>query len=105
MSTTPQVGQITTVTAGGTAVTAIAAVAAGIGGGFITNPYSPTDQGLSNAEPLTVDITGEQATLEGNGSTVALQPGESVFLVPGQVTAVTVNAESNGHQFTAVWWP
>jgi hypothetical protein len=100
----PQAGAATTVVTGGTPVVAIAAVATGIGGGYITNPFLATDQGIVTAEPLYLSIVGA-AGLAGNGSVVALQPGQSFSLPAGMNAAVSINAVTNGHKFTAVWWP
>lgn len=104
MAVTPQPGNTSTVVTGGTAVTAVLAVPAGIGGGFITNPLTATDQGIGSTEPLYVNPV-VSATTVGNGTTFALQPGQSWSLVPGQTTATTVNAASSGHKFAVVWWP
>lgn len=95
---TPVAGNATEVAVGGTAV--IAALAAP-NGGFITNPVSPTDQGLADAETLYVDPVGA-AGLEANGTTFALAPGQSWLLIPGQTTQTTVNSVSGGHKFSVV---
>lgn len=97
----PQAGATSVIAAGGTAVIAANAVPQGINGGYITNPLSPTDQGLAASEPLYVNPVGA-ATLQGNGTTFALQPGQTWFMIPGQTTATSVNAVSSGHKFTCV---
>lgn len=99
---TPQVGSAVSVPVGGTAVNAFPG---GISGGFLQNPVAATDQGLSNAENLYVDPTGNPATQQGNGSTFALAPGVTWSVIPGQTTATSVNAPSSGHKFSAVYWP
>lgn len=97
---TPQPGSASSVTTGGTAVVAIPP---NPNGGFITNPAAVSDQGLSNTEPLYINPVTE-ATLDGNGTTFALAPGETWKVIPGQTTATSVNAASNGHKFSAVFW-
>lgn len=73
-------------------------------GGYIVNPTSAADQGLAAPEPLYVNqVTG--ATLQANGTTIALQPGQSYSVIPFTTTPVTVVAASPSHQFTAVEWP
>ena len=95
---TPIPGLVSQVTTGGTAVEA---VAAGPNGGFITNPLSAADQGLANTEPLYVNPVGA-AGVAANGTTFALQPGGTWFLIPGQLTQTSVNAASSGHKFSVV---
>lgn len=87
-------------TTGGTAVTV---VPTGPNGGFITNPLSATDQGIATAEVLYVNpVSG--ATLNGNGTTFALQPGQTWLIIPGQSTVTSVNAATSGHKFSAVYY-
>lgn len=104
MTTTPRAGAVSQVGVGGTSVIAVIAVPAGMGGGFVTNPYTALDQGLSQAEPLYIDITGAPATTSGNSTTFALQPGQTFNMVAGQVTGVSANAASTGHKFSVIWW-
>ena len=73
-------------------------------GGYIVNPFAAGDQGLSTSEPLFVNQVGN-ATLTANGTTIALQPGQSYTIIPNTTTPVTVSAPSANHQFTAVMWP
>jgi hypothetical protein len=78
-----------------------------IGGGFIQNPLSGADQGVT-AEPLYVNPIGVApggAPGNGNGSTFVLQPGEMWSAIFGQSTATRVNAASSGHKFSAIYWP
>lgn len=93
---TPVAGLTSVVAVGGTPV-----IAAGPNpnGGFITNPASATDQGLSAPEPLYIDPVGA-AGLAGNGTTFALAPGATWELIAGQTTQTSVNAVSNGHKFS-----
>jgi hypothetical protein len=85
----------------GTPVTAINVNQAG---GYIVNPTLAVDQGLAAVEPLYVNqVTG--ATLVANGTTIALQPGQSYSVIPNTTTPVTVCAASPSHKFTAVEWP
>lgn len=96
----PVAGLTSQVTTGGTAVTAIPASP---NGGFITNPLTAADQGLGGTEPLYINpVTA--ATLNANGTTIALAPGQTWQIIPGQTTVTSVNATSSGHKFTAVFW-
>ena len=100
MAVTPVAGLVSQVTSGGVAVTV---VPGGPNGGFIVNPYTATDQGISNVEPLYVNAV-TAATLNGNGTTFAIQPGGSWEIIPGQTTPTSVNAASDGHKFSVVWY-
>lgn len=97
---TPKAGLVSEVAVGGTPVIV---APAGVNGGFITNPASPTDQGLADAETLYVDPVGA-AGLEANGTTFALAPGQSWSFIPGQTTTTSVNAQSAGHKFSVVYY-
>ena len=97
---TPIAGEVSQVASGGTAVIVIAG---GPNGGIITNPYTAADQGIANTEPLYVNPVGT-ATTNGNETTFALQPGQSWTAIPGQTTATSVNAATNGHKFSAISW-
>lgn len=88
---TPVPGTNSVVAAGGTAVQA---APANVNGGFITNPASAT-------ETLFVDPVGA-AGLAASGTTFGLAPGQSWSLIPGQTTPTTVNAASDGHEFSVV---
>ena len=101
MAVTPQVGPNTTITTGGTAVTAIPAAP---NGGYITNPVAAADQGIGTAEVLYVDPTGAAPSLTANGSVIALQPGQTWNVIPDQTTVTKVNATTSSHAFTAVYW-
>jgi hypothetical protein len=84
--------------------TPVNAIDANQAGGYITNPTLAADQGLATAEPLLVNqVAG--ATPAANGTTVALQPGQSYSVIPYTTTPVTVVAASASHKFTAVEWP
>lgn len=98
MAVTPTPGVNSSVATGGTPVVV---AAPGPAGGFLVNPAMASDQGLSNVETLYVNPVGN-ATLQGNGTTFALQPGQSWAFIPGQTTPTTVNAESDGHKFSVV---
>lgn len=100
MSYTISPGLTTQIAVSGNAVTV---VPASPNGGIITNPYAATDQGLVTAEVLYVSPIGS-ATLQGNNTTFALQPGQSWQVIPGQTTPTTVNSATGGHQFSAIWW-
>ena len=98
VAVTPRPGTASTIATGGTAQQA---VAPSVNGGYITNPASATDQGLSPAENLYVDPVGNAGT-QGNGTTSALAPGESYQLIPNSTVQVTVNAATTGHKFVVV---
>ena len=72
-------------------------------GGFITNPYSATDQGIAAVEVLYVNPV-TNAALQGNGTNFPLQPGQTWEIIPGQTTPTSVNAATAGHKFSVVWY-
>jgi hypothetical protein len=98
MGVTPVPGLTSTVAVGGTAVTA---VPANPNGGYITNPAAAADQGLGATEPLYINPVTAAGTAA-NGTTFALQPGQTWQIIPGQTTPTSVNSSSSGHRFTAV---
>jgi D-lyxose ketol-isomerase len=79
------------------------AIAANQGGGYIVNPLLAADQGLANAEPLYVNQVGP-ADVQANGTTIALEPGQSYTVIPNTTTSVSVASNSGNHKFTAVQW-
>ncbi len=99
-SVTPVPGVNTVIATGGISVVA---VNFGPNGGVITNPIDPVDQGLVDAEPLYVSPVGD-ASLNGNGTTFRLEPGQSWNVIPGQTTTTKVNANTSGHKFSVVSW-
>lgn len=99
---TPVVGLVTQT--GGAPGVGVLAISPNQSGGYIVNPLSASDQGLSAAEVLYVDQVST-ATPVANGSTIALQPGQSYTVIPGTTTGVTVASASANHKFTAVMWP
>lgn len=100
MSVTPVSGLSSVVITGGTSVVA---VGPNPNGGFITNPYWASDEGLVNTEVLYVDPVGSAKT-QANGTTFALQPGQTWTIIPGQTTSTSVNAATSGHKFSVVVW-
>jgi hypothetical protein len=98
---TPVAGLVSQITTGGTAVIFDTG---NPNGGFITNPVSNVDQGISPAaaENLYINPTGAPATLSANGTCFALAPGQTWTLIPGQTTATSVNAATSGHKFSGV---
>lgn len=100
MAVTPVAGLVSQVSVGGTSV-----IAAGANpkGGFITNPASAEDQGLSEAETLYVNAVGA-AGIEANGTTFGLAPGQTWSFIPDQTTVTSANASSDGHKFSVVVW-
>lgn len=99
MAVTPRAATNTSVPNGTTAVTLFDA---NINGGVMQNPSQPTDQGLGSAEPIYVDPTGAAATLQGNGTTFRIEPGQTWTGIPGQTTTTTMNATSSGHKISGV---
>lgn len=100
MSVTPQAGEATEVVTGGNSIEVFPGA---INGGIIANPLVAADQGLGATEVLYVDPVGAAGTA-GNGTTFALQPGQTWTAIPGQTTPTSVNAASSGHKFSAVRW-
>jgi hypothetical protein len=83
--------------------TAVIAIAINQGGGYISNPTTPADQGLATAESLYVNPVGNAVNAAG-GTTTELRPGQTYFIIPYSVTPVTVTAKTANHNFTAVQW-
>jgi hypothetical protein len=79
------------------------AIAANQSGGYVVNPLLAADQGLTAAEVLYVNQVGP-CDVQANGTTVALQPGQSYTVIPNTTTPVSVAALSANHKFTAVQW-
>jgi hypothetical protein len=95
---TPVPGSASAIASGGVAVQA---APGNINGGYITNPASAADQGLVTPENLYINpVTA--ASLEANGTTVVLSPGQTFSLIPGTTLPTWANAETTGHQFTVV---
>lgn len=92
-------GTNSTVTTGGTAVTAVTPT----NGCQVINPLTATDEGIGAVEPLYLNIV-TTATTAANGSTVALAPGQGFLCVPGQTTAVSMNAATSGHKASVFKW-
>jgi D-lyxose ketol-isomerase len=86
-----------------TAGLAVNAIAANQSGGYIVNPLLATDQGLATAEVLYVNQVTD-ADVQANGTTVALEPGQSYTVIPNTTTPVSVASQSASHKFTAVMW-
>jgi len=80
------------------------AIAANQSGGYIVNPLLAADQGLAAAEVLFVNQV-TVSDVQANGTTIALQPGQSYTVIPFTTTPVSVAALSASHKFTAVQWP
>jgi hypothetical protein len=72
-------------------------------GGYVVNPAAAADQGLSAPEVLYVNQVGP-ATLQANGTTIALQPGQSYNVIPSTTTPVSVASVNANHKFTSVQW-
>ena len=72
-------------------------------GGYIVNPLLAADQGTAAAVVLFVNQVGP-ADVQANGTTIALQPGQSYTVIPSTTTPVSVASLSANHKFTAVQW-
>jgi hypothetical protein len=83
--------------------TAVIAIAANQAGGYIVNPTAAADQGVPTAEPLYVNQV-TNATLQANGTTIALLPGQSYTVIANTTTPVTVSSATGSHSFTSVQW-
>ncbi|HUZ33906.1 MAG TPA: hypothetical protein VMV19_17630 [Xanthobacteraceae bacterium] len=79
----------------------VIAVYAGALGGRIANPYLASDQGITHAETLFIDLINP-AALEDTATTFPLQPGESYALPWNLTSNVSVNAATAGHAFSVV---
>jgi hypothetical protein len=69
-------------------------------GGYIVNPATTKDQGISTLTNLYVDLTGPASTVRTNTTTL-VQPG-GFFNLPAAPQGVWVNSAANGHKFSAV---
>jgi hypothetical protein len=90
---TPRVCDLTTVTTGGTAVTALVGPSNGF---YIVNPLTLGDQGIAAAEPLLINPAGA-ATAAANVGTLSLPAGQTYTGPAGSVGNVSVNAVTSGH--------
>lgn len=101
---TPKSATASTITTGGTAITAITGP---ITGGYVTNPPNLASQGIAAAENAYLDMVGTPGSTDsaGNGTTTILTPGQT-FSLPSLATGVTVklNAATTGHKFTIEVW-
>jgi hypothetical protein len=85
----------------------IAAIDTNQGGGYITNPSDPVDQGqVAGANPAVLFINNSTAASTiANGTTLALQPGQTYNIIPNATSQVSVASKIPSHKFTAVSWP
>jgi hypothetical protein len=65
-------------------------------GGYINNPFTAT-------ELLYVDPT-KPATIGSNGTSMALRPGQTFYVIPNSTHPVSVASPNANHQFVAVRW-
>jgi hypothetical protein len=91
MAVTPVAGLTSVVVTGGTPVLVSNG---GDAGGFITNPSTAT-------ESIFVDPVGA-ASLVAQGTTFEIVPGSNWEFIAGQTTPTSVNAATNGHEFSCV---
>ncbi len=90
---TPVPGLATEVITAGQAVTAIPP---NPNGGIIMNPPSAP-------ENLYVNPVGA-ASASAGGANFEIPPGGVWNVIPGQTTPTSVNAASNNHEFSAIYW-
>jgi hypothetical protein len=102
MAVTPVAGLVTQTSA--TAGLPVNVISPNQTGGYIVNPLLAADQGLGAAEVLYIDQV-TTTDLNANGTTIALQPGQSYTIIPLTTTPVSVASASPNHKFTAVQWP
>ena len=69
---------------------------------YVENPLTAAEQGISTAELLYVDWINTAGTT--SGTSVHLQPGDTLTLNAAPSGAVTVYAATTGHKFTAFIW-
>ena len=96
---TPVAGANYFIAVGGTPVVA---AFANPNGGYITNPLTSADQGIGSVEVLIVDPTGASPGPNANGTAIALQPGQTWDIIPGQTTITMVYAATTGHKYTVI---
>jgi hypothetical protein len=72
------------------------ALDASLSGGYILNPSDAPG-------PLYIDPTGP-AAVQANGTTSALQPGQTFFAIEGSTLPVSVASLFASHQFVCVQW-
>ena len=97
----PGAGSASAIVTGGVAVTLITAP---VNGGYIVNPLVALDQNIATAEVAYINPV-TTATAVGNGTNVALQPGQIWYCPPGLAGSnVSAIAATAGHAFTVVVW-
>jgi hypothetical protein len=99
---TPRACDTTTVSTGGTAVSAITGP---VNGYIIVNPTSAANQGIETAEDLALNMVTSATTTE-NGTTIELVPGQSYTWTQQSplTNPVSVNAATSGHEFACERW-
>jgi hypothetical protein len=86
--------------------TAVQLFPGGLTGGILQNPQAKQDEGIANAEPVYVDPVGIPGSALGSGwgTTFTIYPGGTWLAIPGQSTQTMINAATNGHRVSAVYW-
>jgi hypothetical protein len=93
----------TTISSGGTAQSLFAKGEV-VGGCYIYNPLTATQQNISTAESLFVNFTGSAAVAAANGQNQEIQPGVA-FPCPGPLaTSTSIIAATSSHRFTVYEW-
>jgi hypothetical protein len=102
MAVTPVAGLVTQTSA--TPGVPVTVISPNQSGGFIVNPLLAADQGIAAAEVLYINQV-TTSDVNANGTTIALQPGQSYTVIPLTTTPVTAASLSPNHKFTAIQWP
>jgi hypothetical protein len=83
--------------------TALVAIPPNAFGGYITNPLNAPDQGLAKPTVLYLSQVG-LADIAANGTTIALQPGDTYQVLSNTTTPVTVASPAANHAFISIFW-
>ena len=97
---TPKPGLISVILVAGNSVQVTEGTAIG---GWIINPASAIDQGISRPDILYVDPTGP-ASVSPNGTSMALAPGTPYYAIPGSTLPLSVASNIPNHAFISVQW-
>ena len=100
-TTTPAAGTAHILTTGGSAVTLVTGPVQGC---YILNPLTAADQNIATAEVAYVNPVTTATQNSTNGSSTALQPGQSFNCIPGMTTNVSGIAATNSHNLVVIAW-
>lgn len=104
--TQPQPEPVTSVAGDAHAIvtggTAVALIVGPINSGYVMNPLSNVDQGITSAAEVAWVNEVTTAGTVGNNTNCTLQPGQTYTLPPGFTGTLSANAATSGHAFTVV---